>query len=278
VAGVNSIWLEEKVVVYNWQGCQLLLLLFLWKITWHNEEQKSFEKIAERRKVKELTQKQLADRMGVSDKAVSKWETGRSMPDNAILFELCEVLEINVNELLSGEKLSSDSYHGKAEENMMKLMKEKQKSGRISAVVGLVLGILFLLLATQMVAGNIMCFFDLPSLILIFFMTWIILFMSGLTKDFLRGFILFFGKRKEMDSEMLCRTKVAYKLVLIALPSVGMVMSLIALVAVFGILDDIQNLGPNLAVAILTLFYSLVLEMLLLPVAGKLWTLKGQDI
>ena len=83
--------------------------------------------IAERRKAQELTQKQLADKLGVSDKAVSKWETGRSMPDNAILFELCAVLETNVNELLSGEKLSVDSYHGKAEENMMKLMQEKQK-------------------------------------------------------------------------------------------------------------------------------------------------------
>jgi len=80
--------------------------------------------IAERRKVKEMTQKQLAERLGVSDKAVSKWETGRSMPDNSILFELCAVLETNVNELLSGEKLSVDNYHGKAEENMMNLMKE----------------------------------------------------------------------------------------------------------------------------------------------------------
>ena len=45
--------------------------------------------IAERRKVQELTQKQLAEKLNVSDKAVSKWETGRSMPDNSILFDLC---------------------------------------------------------------------------------------------------------------------------------------------------------------------------------------------
>jgi len=232
--------------------------------------------IAERRKVKEMTQKQLAERLGVSDKAVSKWETGRSMPDNSILFELCAVLETNVNELLSGEKLSVDNYHGKAEENMMNLMKEKQNSGRISAVVGLMLGILFILWSAWMVSGNILWFYDLPSLILIVFMTWILLFMSGLTKDFFRGLKFFFGKKKEMDSEILCRTKAAFKLVLIALPVEGMVMSLIAVVAVIGALDNVEYLGPNLAVAILTLLYSLVLEVLLLPVAGKLWTMKSE--
>ncbi len=232
--------------------------------------------IAERRKVQEMTQKQLAERLGVSDKAVSKWETGRSMPDNSILFELCAVLETNVNELLSGEKLSMDNYHGKAEENMMNLMKEKQNSGRVSAVVGLMMGILFILWSAWMVSGNILWFYDLPSLLLIVFMTWILLFMSGLTKDFFRGLKFFFGKKKEMDSEMLCCTKAAFKLVLIALPVEGMVMSLIAIVAVIGLLDNVEYLGPNLAVAILTLLYSLVLEVLILPVAGKLWTMKSE--
>lgn len=111
--------------------------------------------IAERRKEMDLTQKQLAQRLNVSDKAVSKWETGRSMPDNSILFELCQVLEINVNELLSGEKLSDDNYHGKAEENMMTLMKEKQNSGRINAIAGAVVGILFIVITAWMCAGNI---------------------------------------------------------------------------------------------------------------------------
>ena len=117
--------------------------------------------IAERRKEKELTQKQLAEQLSVSDKAVSKWETGRSMPDNSILFELCKILDINVNELLSGEKLSDDNYHGKAEENMMTLMKEKQKDGRVNAIAGLVLGVLFILANAWMTAGNIIWYFNM---------------------------------------------------------------------------------------------------------------------
>lgn len=240
------------------------------------DQEKIGKFIADRRKEQELTQKQLAEKLGVSDKAVSKWETGRSMPDNAILFELCAALETNVNELLSGEKLSADSYHGKAEENMMNLMKEKQNSGRVSAVVGLILGIAFLLWCAQMVAGSVIWFLDMPSLILISVMMWILLFMSSMTKDFVRGLGFFFGKKTAMDAVILNRTKAAYKLVLIAMPVEGMVMTLIAVGGIVGNLTDIALLGPNLAVAILTLLYSLILEVLLLPVAGRLWTAKAE--
>ena len=74
-----------------------------------------------------MTQKQLADLVGVSDKTISKWETGRGIPDTAIMNELCKVLGISINELLSGERLSKDSYNGKAEENMVNLLKDKEQ-------------------------------------------------------------------------------------------------------------------------------------------------------
>ena len=77
-----------------------------------------------------------------------------------------------------------------------------------------------------------------------------------------------------MEESELCRSLAAFKLVLIALPIDGLVSSLIAIVAVIGLLTDKTALGPNLAVAILTLLYSLVLELLLLPVAAKLWAMK----
>lgn len=234
--------------------------------------------IAGRRKEKELTQKQLAEQLGVSDKAVSKWETGRSMPDNAVLFELCALLETNVNELLSGEKLSEDSYHGKAEENMMTLMKEKQSSGRVNAILGLILGVLFVVgTAWMTAAGNIIYFYDIPSLILIVVLLLILLFMCGLTKDFFRGIGFFFGKNKQMDECELRRTLAAFKLVLIALPLDGLVSSSIAIVAILGLLTDKTALGPNLAVAILTVLYSLVLELLLLPIAAKLWSMEKNE-
>ena len=241
------------------------------------DQEKIGKFIAERRKGQELTQKQLAEQLNVSDKAVSKWETGRSIPDNAILFDLCKVLDINVNELLSGEKLSDDSYHGKAEENMMTLMKEKQSSGRVNAIVGLILGVLFVLGTAWMSTGNILWYFDMPSLILIAVLLLILLFMCGLTKDFFRGISSFFGKNRVMDENELCRSLAAFKLVLIALPIDGLVASLISVVAIIAKLTDPSLLGPNLVVAILTLLYSLIFEVLLLPVVAKLWAMKKAE-
>ena len=71
--------------------------------------------IAERRKAVKLTQLQLADRLNITDKAISKWERGIAMPDTSIMLQLCDILEINVNELLSGEKISMENSNQKNE-------------------------------------------------------------------------------------------------------------------------------------------------------------------
>lgn len=84
--------------------------------------------IAAMRKEQSLTQKQLAEQLMISDKTVSKWETGNGMPEVSLMLPLCEALKINVNELLSGEKLTESNYHEKAEENMMELVREKEES------------------------------------------------------------------------------------------------------------------------------------------------------
>ena len=86
--------------------------------------------ISEMRKEKGLTQKQLADIVGVSDKAVSRWETGKGLPDTSIMPELCKALDININELLSGERLNAEAYSGKAEEIMVDLMNDVQNNKR----------------------------------------------------------------------------------------------------------------------------------------------------
>ncbi len=80
--------------------------------------------IAACRKEQKLTQLQLADKLGITDKAVSKWERGIAMPDTSIMLELCEILQINVNELLSGEKISMENKNQKNEELMLDLAKE----------------------------------------------------------------------------------------------------------------------------------------------------------
>ena len=96
--------------------------------------------IAEERKRKGYTQKQLSEKLEISDKTVSKWERGNGFPEVSLLLPLCKELDITVNELLSGERVSLEDYQRKAEENMVNLVKEAQESRKkiiLSAVVAL---------------------------------------------------------------------------------------------------------------------------------------------
>lgn len=88
--------------------------------------------IANMRREKQLTQLQLADKLFIIDKAVSKCECGNGMPDVSLMLPLCEILEISVNELLCGERLDEKNYQVKAEENMMNFIKEKEESRKKS--------------------------------------------------------------------------------------------------------------------------------------------------
>lgn len=84
--------------------------------------------IATLRKGKGLTQMQLADILGISDKTVSKWERGAGLPEVSLMIPLCDVFEINVNELLTGEKLTDAEYKMKAEDVIMDLVKENKEN------------------------------------------------------------------------------------------------------------------------------------------------------
>ena len=136
------------------------------------EQQKIGKFIHDLRKEKEMTQKQLADMVGVSDKAISKWETGRGIPDTAIMSELCKVLGISINELLSGERLSVNNYNGKAEENMVNLLRDKEQEIQKWSKVKVTLNLLWLLLFIFMIfilgmgQPDIRWFLDMPSLCL----------------------------------------------------------------------------------------------------------------
>lgn len=82
------------------------------------------------RKDKKLTQEQLASKLNISDRAISKWERGLSLPDASLMIELCEILGISVNELLSGEKIEKDSYSKKAEKLLLELTNQKEESDK----------------------------------------------------------------------------------------------------------------------------------------------------
>ncbi|MBQ7243911.1 MAG: helix-turn-helix domain-containing protein [Bacilli bacterium] len=120
--------------------------------------------IAEKRKAKNMTQSQLAERLCVTDRAVSKWECGRSLPDTSNILELCEILEISVNELLTGKELNMESYNAQAEANLLEAVKQKEESDkrllRIEIVIGLTGTISFFVLLITGVLGY--RYWDLP--------------------------------------------------------------------------------------------------------------------
>ena len=97
--------------------------------------------IAERRKMKSLTQAQLAENLGITDRAVSKWENGRSLPDSSIMLELCEILEITVNDLLCGEVVVMEKYNKELEQNLLEMVKEKEKSDRRLLSIEIIMGV-----------------------------------------------------------------------------------------------------------------------------------------
>lgn len=100
--------------------------------------------IAERRKIKGYTQRQLADILRISDKTISKWERGNGFPEVSLLLPLCEELGISVNELLTGERVSDDDYRKKAEETMVNLVKEAQESKKKIILSAMVAGLVII--------------------------------------------------------------------------------------------------------------------------------------
>ena len=97
------------------------------------------------RKEAGLTQLQLAEKLNVTDRAVSKWETGKAMPDSSIMLKLGEILNISVNELLNGEKVTVAEYKEKYEQNLIEIVKQKQEADKMLLKIEVVIGVLSVL-------------------------------------------------------------------------------------------------------------------------------------
>ena len=93
------------------------------------------------RNEKGITQKQLSEKLAISDKTISKWERGNGFPEVSLLLPLCNELEITVNELLSGERVSEEEYLKKAEENMVNLVRETQESKKKIVLSAMIAGL-----------------------------------------------------------------------------------------------------------------------------------------
>lgn len=242
------------------------------------DQMKTGKFIADMRKAQGLTQKELAEKLGLSDKTISKWECGNGMPDNSIMLELCDILHISVNELLSGERLSSENYSQKAEENIMNLIQNTDANERnnkrsfISTLVGvmaLILVIWFIIITSGGMAG-ILWFADFTSLVIIMGTSIIMLLSTGTMKDFCYAFRYFCKTDATVSKQELIKSYAAIKLVMLTTMLGGILGVITPFIVVLHSMDSPYSLGPNISVMCICIFYSAIIDLLLLPIAFRL--------
>ena len=105
------------------------------------DQEKIGKFIAECRRKQKLTQVELAEKLHITDRAISKWETGRGMPDSSLMLDLCSILEISVNDLLSGEVVSMSEYNQKQEKILLEIVKQKEDNDKKLLALEVLIGI-----------------------------------------------------------------------------------------------------------------------------------------
>lgn len=115
--------------------------------------------ISNLRKEKDMTQLELANKLGVTDRAISKWENGRGMPDLSLIRNLCEILEISINELLNGERIEEKEYLKVSDNNIYNTLEYgkqelKKRNKIVLIIVSLILLITFTLLTLFIIDTN----------------------------------------------------------------------------------------------------------------------------
>ena len=116
--------------------------------------------IAECRKQNGLTQLQLSEKLSITDKAVSKWERGIAMPDTSIMLELCDILGISVNELLSGERIDMERNDQKNEQLLLEMAKELEKKNK---TIWSSMWMIMIVSMTALLAGIFIAAFLIPE-------------------------------------------------------------------------------------------------------------------
>ena len=125
--------------------------------------------IAQRRKGVNLTQMQLAEKLNITDRAVSKWETGKALPDSSLMLELCDILKITVNDLLSGEVVTVENYNKEMEKKLIEVLKEKEASDkRLLTLEWFVGGLSLLVLMVPIMIGAYAPLEEWKKLVIVF--------------------------------------------------------------------------------------------------------------
>jgi len=135
--------------------------------------------IAKCRKEKKMTQSELAEKLGVTDKSIGNWENGRNMPDLSLFKPLCDELDITINDLLSGEKIDKDKYQEKFEENIVNTIDYSTK--RIKKYSNIV-GLLFVIFGLFISMSAIMIFPSESSWGSIYSVFGVVVFIIGISK------------------------------------------------------------------------------------------------
>ena len=107
--------------------------------------------IAACRKKENLTQMQLAEKLNITDRAVSKWERGKAMPDSSIMLALCDVLNISVNDLLCGEVVTVENYNRELENNLLEMIRQKEQADKHLLALEWVIGIMTVVILLSLV-------------------------------------------------------------------------------------------------------------------------------
>ena len=200
--------------------------------------------LAEERKHAKYTQKQLADILNVSDKTISKWETGKSLPDLEMMSSLCQIFDISINELLSGERISTEELQFRAEKNLKELILENEnnrKNNRRNIIIGLSVLVLSLFMFVIFLLGTdftkIIWFIDFPS---IFILVCVLTALSLISKSILTS---------ESNTVERC------------IFPVGVMMSIFNMITMLNATEDIYM--KNIAICILPILYSSVVYVVM---------------
>lgn len=243
--------------------------------------------IADMRKSQGMSQKELADMVGVTDKSVSKWETGKSLPEISKMESLCEILHISMNELLCGEQLPEEAYSDIAEKNMISLIHESETRANKINVIGLTammvlsfVPIMFSILYghTDYFGGsaNLAVWLDFPAVTAMAAITLLYLIGTKSVKSFGRAFAIVGGRTAYTDAEIRA-SDIAVKMVQtswlisgILVSVLGYVSTAIDVSAIYDLQDRYAMITLNFALASLGIVYGLIGYLLLIPIKAKL--------
>lgn len=245
--------------------------------------------IAEMRKEQNLTQVDLAELLGISNKTISKWECGKGMPDYAVMEGLCDILRINVNELLSGERLPSKEYNKKAEENMMSLIQEssvnkkREKRDMVLMVLGSI-AVLCTAIGMMVMSGGLAAvnnFLDIPTLTYMTIIFVLVLALGGMLKDFTKAFSIAITTEKTQSIGQIQKCMTAVKTAMITVNIAGVLILLIGTVVSLEIWAgsgyEVDSFMTWIAIALLGIVYSLVATLILLPIYMRLKNKKIEE-